>query len=95
VKLPLQVALALATAAQYVPGPAMPSPVEIRAASLHWAFANNKARRELGWRTSPHEDALEETIDWYREHDATQLAAPGSRQPLALRLAGGVLRRVG
>jgi dihydroflavonol-4-reductase len=95
VKLPVQVALALATAAQYAPGPTMPTPVEIRAASLNWAFANNKARRELGWRTSPHEDALEETIAWYRERDTGRLAAAGSRQPLPLRVAGGVLRRVG
>jgi dihydroflavonol-4-reductase len=94
-KLPVQVALALATAAEHAPGPPMPTPVEIRAASLNWAFANNKARRELGWRTSPHEDALEETIAWYREHDSAALAAPGSRQPLVLRLAGGVLRRAG
>ena len=73
----------------------MPTPVEIRAASLNWAFTNNKARRELGWRTSPHEDALEETIAWYREHDSAALAAPGSRQPLVLRVAGSVLRRAG
>ncbi|MGZ4214879.1 MAG: NAD-dependent epimerase/dehydratase family protein [Solirubrobacteraceae bacterium] len=95
VRLPLHVALALATAAQYAPGPPMPTPVEIRAGSLNWSFANNKARRELGWRTAPHEDALEETIAWYREHDSAQLAAAGSRQPLPWRVAGGVLRRVG
>ena len=95
VKLPLQVALALATAAEHAPSPPMPTPVEIRAASLNWAFTNNKARRELGWRTSPHEDALEETIAWYREHDSAALAAPGSRQPLVLRVAGSVLRRAG
>lgn len=95
VKLPVHVALALATAAQYAPGPPMPTPVEVRAASLNWAFASNKARRELGWRTSPHEDALEETIAWYRDLDSAQLAASGSRQPLPLRMAGGVLRRVG
>ena len=95
VKLPLAVALALATAAQYSPGPPMPAPVEIRAASLNWAFVSNKARRELGWTASAHEDALEETIAWYRERDARQLSAPGSRQPLPLRVAGGVLRRFG
>jgi len=95
VKLPVHVALALATAGQYAPGTPMPTPVEIRAASLNWAFANDKARRELGWRPSPHEDALEETIAWYREHEAGQLAGPGSRQPLALRVAGGLLRRAG
>ena len=95
VKLPLQVALALASVAQQAPGPRLPSPVEIRAASLHWAFSSAKAKRELGWRTSPHEDCLEETIAWYRERDSKQLAAPGSRQPLPLRAAGGLLRRVG
>ena len=95
VKLPLAVALALAGAAGRVPGPRLPSPVEIRAASLNWAFVNTKARRELGWRTSPHEDALEETIAWYREHQGEWLAPPGARQSVALRLAGGVLRRAG
>jgi dihydroflavonol-4-reductase len=94
-KLPLAVALALATAAERVPGPTLPSPVEIRAASLNWAFASNKARRELGWRTSPHEDALEETIAWYRERERGRLAPPGSRQPWVLRVTGGVLRRTG
>jgi dihydroflavonol-4-reductase len=95
VKLPLQMALALAGAAEHAPGPQLPSPVEIRASSLNWAFASNKARRELGWRTSPHEDALEETIAWYRERDDAVVARPGARQPLVLRAAGGVLRRVG
>ena len=95
VKLPLHVALALATVAQYAPGPPMPTPVEIRAASLNWAFANDKARRELGWRTSPHEDALEETIAWYRERDRARLSPPGSRQPLPLRVAGRVVGRPG
>jgi dihydroflavonol-4-reductase len=97
VKLPTAVALALATAAERVPGRSvsMPAAVEIRAASLNWAFRNTKAKRELGWRTSPHEDCLEATIAWYRERDGDRCAAPGTRQPLALRLAGGTLRRVG
>jgi dihydroflavonol-4-reductase len=95
VKLPLPVALALAGAAERLPGPAMPSPVEVRASSLHWAFVSTKARRELGWRTAPHEDCLEETIAWYRERDGGRLAPAGSRQPLALRMAGGILRRAG
>jgi dihydroflavonol-4-reductase len=95
VKLPLPVALALAAAARPAPGPAMPWPVEVRASSLNWAFVSTKARRELGWRTAPHEDCLEETIAWYREYDGGALSPPGSRQPLPLRVAGGVLRRAG
>jgi dihydroflavonol-4-reductase len=95
IKLPLPVALALATAAQRIPGLAMPSPAEIRAASLNWAFVNTKAKRELGWQPSPHEDALEATIAWYREREGDRLPPPGARQPLALRAVAGVLRRVG
>jgi dihydroflavonol-4-reductase len=93
VKLPLPVALALARAGQPIAGGWMPTPAEIRAASLHWAFSSAKAKRELGWRTSPHEDCLEETIAWYREREAERVAPPGSRQPVALRLAGAVVRR--
>jgi dihydroflavonol-4-reductase len=93
VKLPARAALAIARAGQPVGAGFLPSPAEVRAASLHWAFSSAKARRELGWRTSPHEDCLEETIAWYREREGSELAAPGSRQPVALRLAGTVVRR--
>jgi dihydroflavonol-4-reductase len=93
VKLPASVALAMAQAGRWLPGAPVPSPAEVRAASLHWAFSSAKAKRELGWRTSPHEDCLEETIAWYREREGSALAPSGSRQPVALRLAGAVVRR--
>jgi dihydroflavonol-4-reductase len=93
VKLPSSIALVMAQAGQWVPGAPAPTPVEVRAASLHWAFSSAKAKRELGWRTSPHEDCLEDTIAWYREREGSRLAPPGSRQPAALRLAGAVVRR--
>ena len=92
-KLPLAAAVAMARAGQALPGAWAPLPVEVRTASLRWAFSSAKAKRELGWRTSPHEDCLEETIAWYREREGTRLAAPGSRQPAPLRLAGAVARR--
>ncbi|HEY3728446.1 MAG TPA: NAD-dependent epimerase/dehydratase family protein [Solirubrobacteraceae bacterium] len=94
-KLPLPVALAIAEAGNRLPGMALPTPVEVRASALRWAFTSRKAKRELGWRPSPHEDCLEETIAWYRARDRGRVAAPGARQPLALRVAGGVLRRIG
>jgi dihydroflavonol-4-reductase len=59
IKLPLHLALALARLGQPVAGVRLPAPAEIRAASLRWAFSSAKAKRELGWRTSPHEDCLE------------------------------------
>jgi dihydroflavonol-4-reductase len=95
VKLPVTVAIALSQAGRQIAGLKLPSPVEIRTSSLNWAFANRKARRELGWRPSPHEDCLEEAIEWHRESDAAQVAAPGTRQPWPLRVAGGVIRRTG
>ena len=87
------VALAMARAGRPLAGGSIAEPAEIRAASLRWAFSSAKAKRELGWRTSPHEDCLEETIVWYREQEGDRLAPPGSRQPVALRLAGAFARR--
>jgi dihydroflavonol-4-reductase len=94
-KLPATVAVALARAAELVPGMTMPTPAEVRAASLRWAVVSTKAKRELGWRPSPHEDALEDTIAWYRERESRSLAPAGARQPLVLRLAAGAVRRTG
>jgi dihydroflavonol-4-reductase len=93
VKLPAGAALALASAAPWIPGAPGVVSAELRAASLRWAFRNTKAKRELGWSTSPHEDCLEATIAWYREREGDRLAAPGARQPLGLRLAGAALRQ--
>jgi dihydroflavonol-4-reductase len=93
VKLPLAVALTLARAGARIGAGSLPQPAEVRAASLNWSFVNRKAKRELSWTTSPHEDCLEETIAWYRDRDRRLVAPPGTRQPLALRLVGGLLRR--
>ena len=80
---------------QRIGGLEMPTPVEVRAASLNWAFSSAKARAELGWRPSPHEDCLEETIDYLRAHEGRALGPVGARQPLPLRFAAGTLRRAG
>jgi dihydroflavonol-4-reductase len=94
-KLPLTIALALAEAGERVPRLGMPSPTVIRGASLRWAFSNKKAKRDLKWETSPHEDCLEATVAWYRELDRDRLAPAGTRQPLGLRLTSSVLRGLG
>jgi dihydroflavonol-4-reductase len=96
IKLPLTVALAMASAAERIPRlRGLPTATEVRASSLNWAFVNSKAKRELGWRTSPHEDSLEATIAWYREREGSSLAPTGARQPLALRATASALRLVG
>lgn len=104
VKLPLPVALAAARGGAAMAAVGMRPPVsedEVRAASLWWAFRSTKAKRELGWKPGHHEDPLVEAIEWVRERDAGTVAAPGSRQPAALRAAGlglrtatGLVRRI-
>ena len=93
VKLPLQAALALAKASDYVPGIPHITPVEVRALGQWWAYRSTKAKRELGWKPSHHEDTLERTIAWYRDRGVRGLAAPGTGQPFALRVAGFAARR--
>jgi hypothetical protein len=68
--------------------------LEVRAACLNWAFSNTKAKRALGWTTSPHEDCLEATVAWLREREALELHRIGPRHRLPLRVAGGLLRRL-
>jgi dihydroflavonol-4-reductase len=97
-KLPLPAALALARALELNPLPPARPPitvVEVRAAALWWAFRSNKAKRELGYKPAHHEDTLQTTIDWYREREPSRLRAPGTRQPLPLRLAGWGVRSAG
>jgi dihydroflavonol-4-reductase len=95
VKLPVGAAIALARGFERAPGPTPITTGELRAASLWWAFRSTKARRELGWKPSHHEDTLVTTIEWYRSREALKLSPPGTRQPVALRLAGFGLRTAG
>jgi dihydroflavonol-4-reductase len=95
VKLPVPMALAFAEAQARLPGRAQITPVEVRASSLWWTYRNTKAKRELGWRPSPHEDTIEATVAWYRERDGDRCARPGARQPVQLRAAGALAKQVG
>jgi dihydroflavonol-4-reductase len=92
-KLPYAAAVALARAMEAAPGTPAMTTGEVRAASLWWAFRSTKARRELGWRPSHHEDTLVATIEWYRRRRPDRLVPPGTRQPIVLRLAGFGLRQ--
>ena len=92
-KLPLGVAMQFATAAERLPGRPLITVAEVRAGSLWWAFRSTKAKRDLGWKPSHHEDTLVDTIAWYREREGGVLSPAGARQPLALRVAGYGVRR--
>ena len=93
-KLPLPAALAMARAAESLPAMPNVTQAEVKAMGQWWAFRSTKAKRELGWKPSHHEDTLETTIAWYRDRGARGLVRPGTGQPLAFRVAGFALRRV-
>src|SRR3954470_12898627 len=95
VKLPLPAAVALARGLEAMPGRPPITVPEVRAASLWWAFRSNKARRELGWTPSPHEEQLQTAVEWSREREGETLRARGARQPFALRATGWGLRQAG
>ena len=92
-KLPYHGALAVARAAEALPGTPAITQVEVRAAAQWWAFRSTKAKRELGWVPSHHEDTLERTVAWYRDRGVSGLARAGTSQPLPLRVAGFAMRR--
>ncbi len=91
--LPLPAAIALARLTSPLPGGPGVTERELVGMSLRWAYRSTKAKRQLGWSPSPHEECLEETIAWYREREPEQLRAPGTRQPVVLRAVGSGLRR--
>jgi len=90
VKLPLAAALALA---RTLPGAPPTAETSLRLMSQWWAFRSTKAKRDLGYKPRHHEDALVEAIAWFREREGDELRRRGTRQPLALRVAGYAERR--
>ena len=93
-KLAPGVALRLAQALEAGPGRPAITSQEVRVASAWWTYRNTKAKRELGWTTSPHEDAVEATVAWYLEHEADRLARSRRTQPVQWKVAAGALRAV-
>jgi dihydroflavonol-4-reductase len=76
------------------PGRAPVSAMEVRSASHWWTYKNNKAKRELGWTTSPHEDTIEDTVNWYMERDGDRLARARRSQPFQYKLAARAISTV-
>ncbi len=95
VKLPLPAALALVRGLAVAPGRPAVTDRELIGAAQWWAFRSTKAKRDLGWTPSPHEETLETTVAWYRDREPLRVKPPGTRQPLALRLAGFGTRQAG
>jgi dihydroflavonol-4-reductase len=70
---------------------------DVRLATGWWTYSNAKAKRELGFRPSPHEDAIEATVEWYMEREGDRLARSRRTQPVQWKAAAaalGAVRRV-
>jgi dihydroflavonol-4-reductase len=67
---------------------------EVRAASHRWTYSSAKARRELGWKTRPHEETLEATVAWHLDREHERIARSRRSQQIQYRLAGAALGAV-
>jgi dihydroflavonol-4-reductase len=91
VKLPGRTALA-AAALLGSRGRAWPlTPLEMRAAGQWWTYRSTKARRELGWKTRPHEETLEATVGWHLEREHDRIARTGRSPQIQYRAVGAML----
>jgi dihydroflavonol-4-reductase len=64
---------------------------EVRTAGHWWTYRSTKARKELGFRTRPHEETLEDAIAWQAEQLGDRVGrAP--RTDIALRAFGRLLQ---
>lgn len=93
-KLPAGVALRLTQTFEAARGWAPFTVMEVRAASQWWCYRSTKAKRELGWTTSPHEDCLDATVRWYLERDGDLFVRSRRSQPLQYKAAAAALATV-
>jgi dihydroflavonol-4-reductase len=93
-KLAPPVALRMAELLERAPGRPPVTSMEVRSASQWWTYRNTKAKRELGWTTSPHEDTIEETVNWYREREGDRMARARRSQPLQYKVAARTLSTI-
>ena len=77
VKLPLEARCSSPARPRRCPGTPILTVGEVRASSLWWAYRSTKAKRELGWKPSHHEDTLVDTIEWYRSREPALMEPPG------------------
>ena len=97
-KLPPALGLRMAQALEAAPGRAPITVDEVKAVGQWWTYRTTKAKRELGWSTSPHEDTLEATVNWYIDREGDRFKRSRRSQPVQYKLAAamlGVFRRPG
>jgi dihydroflavonol-4-reductase len=76
------------------PGRAPVNAMQVLSASQWWTYRSTKAKRELGWTTSPHEDTMEATVQWYLEREGGRVARGRRSQPIQYKLAARALSTI-
>jgi len=67
------------------------SPDELRSATLWWTYRNTKAKRELGFAPRPHEETLEDAVNW-QLGELSGRTARGGAERYAMRALNRALR---
>ena len=60
------------------------SPDEVKSASCWWTYRNAKARNELGFAPRPHEETLEDAVQWQMEQLGNRVRRARGPQEIAL-----------
>jgi dihydroflavonol-4-reductase len=93
VRLPARAALAGTELAKLAHLPLAVSADEVRSGALWWTYRSGKAKRELGFKPRPHEETLNEAVQWQSDQLGDRVGRSGSRsQQLALSAVGRVVR---
>ena len=90
-KLPAGVAMRVAQAIQAAGGRPPITVTEVVASSQWWTYKNTKAKRELGWKPSPHEDAVEATVNWWLDRESERFTRGRASQPMRWKAAAAAL----
>ncbi|HYH59758.1 MAG TPA: NAD-dependent epimerase/dehydratase family protein [Thermoleophilaceae bacterium] len=93
-KLSPGLALRLAQALEAAPGRPPITVDEVKSAGQWWTYRTTKAKRELGWTTSPHEDTVEATVNWYIEREGDRFKRSRRSQPVQYKLAAAMMGMV-
>jgi dihydroflavonol-4-reductase len=99
VRVPGSLAVAWAEGVTRAGVPLPVTPDELRAVQQDWFVSPRKAKRELGFEARPHEETLEDAVNWQLEHlgtrvdDASRFDMPLAMLGRTARLADRVLGR--
>jgi dihydroflavonol-4-reductase len=90
IKVPAGPSIAAVAAAKRAGIPVPVSVDEVRSGAQWWTYRSTKAKKELGFKPRPHEETLEDTVNWLSERLGDRVGrAP--RTDIALRAFGRVL----